>query len=397
MNRKDFPIFKNNKDLVYLDNAATTQKPKVVIDAMTKFYTHDNANVHRGFYALGEKADTLYESARATFADFINAQAEEIVFTKNATDGLNLVAHAWGRSRCKKGDEIIVSLIEHHSNFLPWQLLARERGIKLRFWRPDQFGVLHIKDLEKLITSRTKAICVTYVSNVLGYVVPVEKIRGIIGKQNIAFIVDAAQAVPHLLIDVQRLQCDFLSFSVHKMYGPTGLGVLYIKENRLGEMKPFMVGGGMATEVGVSGAKYLASSHVFEAGTPPIAEVVGGAEAVRYINRIGFSAIQRHEHILAEEIFNRFERYSFIRMLSPRECNIGVVAFDIQGVHPHDAASLFAERGVALRAGHHCAMPLHTFLGVQASLRLSLGLYNDKKDVDVFFEALDDIKKIFSL
>ncbi len=397
MFKKDFPIFKNNKDLVYLDNAATAQKPRVVIDAMNDFYTRDNANVHRGFYGLGEKADAFYENARATFADFINAKQDEIVFTKNATEGLNLVAHAWGRTQCKAGGEIIVSLIEHHSNFLPWQLLAKERRLKLRFWKPDKFGVLHVKDLEKLITSRTKAICVTHVSNVLGYVVPVEKIKGIIGKKNIALIVDAAQATPHIPVDIERLRCDFLSFSAHKMYGPTGLGVLYIQRNRLGEMKPFVVGGGMATEVGVSGAKYLASSHMFEAGTPPIAEVVGGAEAVRYIGRIGFNAIQKHEHALAEEIFRRFEAYPFVRVLSPREGNIGVVAFDIQGVHPHDAASLFAKRGVALRAGHHCAMPLHTFLEVQASLRLSLGLYNDQGDVDVFFRALDDIKKIFSL
>ncbi|MBI5421366.1 MAG: aminotransferase class V-fold PLP-dependent enzyme [Parcubacteria group bacterium] len=415
MHKNDFPIFKNNKDLVYLDNAATAQKPRVVIDAMNNFYTHDNANVHRGFYGLGEKADALYEDARKTFAKFINAQQEEIVFTKNATEGLNLVAHAWGRTQCKEGDEIVVSLIEHHSNFIPWQLLAKERKLTLRFWKPDRFGVLHIKDLEGLIISRTKAICITYVSNVLGYVVPVEKIKESIGKKNIALIVDAAQAVPHIPVDVQHLQCDFLSFSVHKMYGPTGLGILYIKESRLCEMKPFMVGGGMATEVGLTHAKYLPSSHVFEAGTPPIAEVVGGAEAVRCVTRIGFDAIQKHEHALVEEIFRRFETYSFARVLSPREGNIGVVAFDIQGVHPvrsregsqrvfasngihpHDAASLFAERGVALRAGHHCAMPLHTFLKVPASLRISLGLYNDEKDIDAFFEALNDIKKIFSL
>jgi len=397
MYKKDFLIFKNNKDLVYLDNAATAQKPRVVIDAMNDFYTHNNANVHRGFYGLGEKADAFYEDARATFAGFINAKQGEIVFTKNTTEGLNLVAHAWGRSRCKEGDEVIVSLIEHHSNFLPWQLLAKEKKLTLRFWKPDRFGVLHVKDLESLITSRTKAICVTYVSNVLGCVVSVENIKESIGKKNIALIVDAAQAVPHIPVDVQRLQCDFLSFSLHKMYGPMGLGVLYIKENRLAEMKPFMVGGGMATSVGISGVKYLASSHVFEAGTPPVAEVVGGAEAVRYINHIGFDAIQKHEHGLVKEIFHRFEEYSFIRTLSSKENNIGVVAFDILGVHPHDAASLFAERGIALRAGHHCAMPLHTFLGIKASLRLSLGLYNDKKDIDRFFDAVRDIKRIFNL
>ncbi|MBI5153278.1 MAG: SufS family cysteine desulfurase [Parcubacteria group bacterium] len=423
MLKKDFPIFsakggsafggKNNKDLVYLDNAATAQKPRAVIDVINNFYTHDNANVHRGFYGLGEKADAYYEEARVTFANFINAKQDEIVFTKNATEGLNLIAHAWGRTQCKEGDEIIVSLIEHHSNFLPWQFLAREKKLKLRFWKPDQFGVLHIKDLEKLITSRTKAICVTYVSNVLGYIVSVEKIKESIGKKNIALIVDVAQAVPHVPVDVQYLRCDFLSFSVHKMYGPTGLGILYIKENRLHEMKPFLVGGGMATEVSLTHAKYLQSSHVFEAGTPPIAEVVGGAEAVRYITRIGFSAIQKHEHALVEDIFHRFEAYPFVRVLSPKEGNVGVVAFDIQGVHPvrgrgalralatsngvhpHDAASLFAERGIALRAGHHCAMPLHTFLKIPASLRLSLGLYNDERDIDAFFKALDDIKKIF--
>ncbi len=394
MNKKDFPIFKNNKDLVYLDNAATAQKPRVVIDAISDFYMRDNANVYRGLYALSERASGLYEQAREAFARFVGAKPQEIVFAKNATGGLNLVAWGWGRKNCKEGDEIVVSRIEHHSNFLPWQRLAREKGLILRFWNPDKKGVLHIEDLKPLITRRTKAVCVTLVSNVLGAIVPIEKIREVLGKKHIVLVVDAAQAVAHIPVDVSTLRCDFLAFSLHKMYGPMGLGVLFVSENRYREMEPMLVGGGSVRTTDLTRVDYVKPPHLFEAGTPPVAEVVGGMKAIEYLSQIGYDVIRGHEAKLTRMLFEGFKKFPFIRVMSPEEGNVGVVSFVVDGLHPHDVGSLLGEEGVALRVGHHCAIPLHQFFGIHGTARVSLGLYNDEKDIVRFFEALRKIEKI---
>lgn len=391
MFRKDFPIFKHNKDLVYLDNAATTQKPGAVINAMSDFYARDNANVHRGLYPLSEHASDLYEQAREVFAHFIHARHQEIIFTKNATEGLNLVALGWGRRNCKKGDEIVVSRIEHHSNFLPWKRLAREKGLVVRFWDPDKNGVLHVEDLKRLITRRTKIVCVTLVSNVLGTVVPVKDIREVLGER-IVLVVDAAQAVAHIPIDVRTLQCDFLAFSLHKMYGPTGLGILFIREERSKNVEPMLVGGGSVRTTDLTDMIYVSSPHLFEAGTPPAAEVIGGMRAVEYLLSIGYDRIRRHEETLAKLFFEKLKEFPFVRVVSPEEGNIGVISFTIEAIHPHDLGTLFGEEGIALRVGHHCAIPLHKFLKVQGTARVSFGLYNDEKDIEKFFQALSKIR-----
>ncbi|MDE1970550.1 MAG: aminotransferase class V-fold PLP-dependent enzyme [Patescibacteria group bacterium] len=395
MHRKDFPIFNAHKDLIYLDNAATAQKPKAVIDAMSSFYAKQNANIHRGFYALSEEASALYENARALHAKFVGAKAHEIVFTKNATEALNLVAYAWGRVNIKPGDEIVVSVLEHHSNFLPWQVLAHEKKIKLRVWKPDREGVLHVSDLEKLLTARTRMVCCTAVSNVLGTVVPLQKIRPTIGKRRIAFVVDAAQAVAHIPLDVTEIGCDFLAYSVHKMYGPTGVGVLYINERRFFEMKPFLVGGSTARNVSATSVQYFDIPRCLEAGTPPIAEVVASCAAIQYLQRVGFSAIRAHEDALVKAVYERLRIYNFVHPLSSPKDNVGVVSFSLEAMHVHDAASIFSGAHVAVRAGHHCAIPLHTFFHVPGSVRLSLGLYNDAHDIDVFFRVLDSMKRYF--
>ena len=405
MRRRDFPIFTQRpgaKPLTYLDTAATAQKPDAVIRAMEHFLSHENAPVHRALYPIGERATARFEGVRAQVSAFLGGKDPgEIVFTRNATEGFNLVAQAWGRAHVRKGDEILVSIMEHHANFVPWLMLAKEKGAKLVVVNMTRDGLLDLRDLQGKLSSRTKAVALVHASNVLGIVNPIAEVAQLLERHTLhlrakeapLFVVDAAQSAPHMPIDVKRLGCDILSFSGHKLYGPTGVGVLWGRRELLEAMPPFLTGGQMIREVTLQHAIWNEVPQKFEAGSPDVAGVIGLGAAINYLSRIGWRRIVAHERKLMAEALRRFTAPQIRRYVSvygPKRAarRSSVIAFMVAGVHPHDVATLLAEEGIAIRAGHHCAMPLHQRLGVAATARMSFGLYNDEEDLERFFAAL---------
>ncbi len=399
---KQFPILKrkiNGQPLVYLDNASTSQKPLVVLQALQNFYLNTNANVHRGIHTLSEEATEQYENVRAKVAKFINAKTEEIVFTKNATESLNCVAVSWGRLHIKKDDEIIVSALEHHANLVPWQELAKEKKAKLKIIPITADYILDLIAYEKLLSNKTKLVCITAQSNVTGTIVPIKKIISLAHKFGAKVVIDGAQSVGHSQTNVKNTDCDFLAFSAHKMLGPTGVGVLYIKRALMDEMVPYMYGGDMVETVGQEEAVYHRDYMKFEAGTPNIADVIAFGSALDYLTAVGLKTIDAHDKELLAYAKKCFSKYSAVKIFSPikiENCG-GVLSFTIAGVHPHDIATIFDQAGVAIRSGLHCAEPLVRSLGISTTARMSFYLYNTKHDIDVAEKALKKVFTIFKI
>ena len=401
--RNDFPIFKkkiNGKDLVYLDNASTTQKPYSVIESITDFYSNYNSNIHRAVYQLAEEATELYEHSRDKIANFINVRPEEIIFTRNTTESINLIAHSWARSNLKKDDVIAITEIEHHSNIVPWQILCQEIGTRLEYVGIDESGFLDVEYLIELISSKkVKLVSISHMSNVLGTIVPIERIIKTAHQYDIPVIVDGAQSVPHMPVDVKKLDCDFLVFSAHKMLGPTGVGVLYAKKEFLEKMKPFMGGCDMIKEVFKFHTNYNEVPYKFEAGTPNIADVVGFGAAIDYLEKIGMENIRKHEISLTEYALESMQSLKYITIYGPTDSNFrgGVISFNIADIHPHDLATIMNDHGIAIRSGHHCAQVLMQRLDVPATSRASFYIYNTKEEIDKFVNAIKEAGRIFKI
>jgi cysteine desulfurase/selenocysteine lyase len=397
--RQDFPLLArrvHGEPLVYLDNAATTQKPRVVIDRMTRFYVEENANVHRGVHWLSERATDVFEEARAAIGRFVNARrAEEIVFVRGTTEAINLVAGTYGRSRVGRGDEVVVSAMEHHSNLVPWQILCEQQGARLRIIPITDAGELDLDAYAALLTDRTRIVSVVHVSNVLGTVNPVREIVRIAHQHGIPVLVDGAQAVAHGAVDVQALGCDFYAFSGHKMFGPTGIGVLYGTSALLESMPPYQSGGDMIRSVSFEQTRYDVPPHRFEAGTPNIAGAVGLAAAIGYLAGIGFDRIARFEQDLLEYATGALSRLPGVRVIGMAASKAGVLSFVLDGVHPHDVGTILDREGVAIRTGHHCCQPLMDRLGLPATSRASLALYNTRDDIDALVAALQKVRALF--
>jgi cysteine desulfurase / selenocysteine lyase len=399
--RRDFPILQrtvHGKPLVYLDNAATTQKPVAVIDALVEYYEHYNANIHRGLHALAEEATARYEETRGKVAGFINApETEEVIFTRNATESINLVAHAWGRKYLRPGDEIVLKVMEHHSNLVPWQLLAKGAGAVLRFVDIDEEGRLLGGDWERLIGAKTKLIAVTQMSNVLGTINPVKEIAALAHQWGALVLVDGAQSVPHLPVDVQELDCDFLAFSGHKMLGPTGVGVLYARRSVLEDMDPFLGGGEMISKVTLEESTWNELPWKYEAGTPNIADVVAFGAAIDYLRGLGMESVRAHEIDLAGYALDVLGRIPEIVLYGPRDAASrgSVIAFNLADLHPHDVGTVLDSYGIAIRAGHHCAQPLMTRLGVVATGRASFYIYNRRQEIDALAEGIREVLRFF--
>jgi cysteine desulfurase/selenocysteine lyase len=399
--RADFPILSrevHGRPLVYLDNAATTQKPRAVIDALVHYYEHYNANIHRGIHALAEEATARYEETRQKVADFIGAPGPEcIVFTRNTTESINLVANAWGRKNLGPGDEIVLSVMEHHSNLVPWQLLAKATGARLRHIDIDDEGQLVWDDVERLIGERTKLVAITEMSNVLGTINPVRQIAEVAHQRGALVLVDGAQSVPHMPVNVQELDCDFLAFSAHKMLGPTGVGVLYARRELLEEMDPFLGGGEMIRRVRLEEATWNDVPWKFEAGTPNIGDVCAFGAALDYLQGLGMENVRAHEVELVREALRRLSQIPGLTIYRPEspELRGGVVAFNLDGVHPHDLGTVLDRYGVAIRAGHHCAQPLMARLDVVATARASFYVYNKVEELDALVEGIQAAARLF--
>lgn len=398
--REDFPILQqriNGKPLIYLDSAATSQKPEAVIRAMDAYYRQTNANIHRGVYTLAEQATEQYEGARRKIQKFINAKSyREIIYTRNATEAINLVAYTWGRANIREGDSIVVTLLEHHANLVPWQRLAKEKNARLEFIGVDDEGHWRVEDIETRITERTKLVAATMASNVAGTITPIHTLIARAHAVGARVMVDAAQATPHLPVDVQALDCDFLAFSGHKMLGPF-VGILYGKRALLEEMEPFLAGGDMIREVHLDSAKWNDLPWKFEAGTPAIAEAIGLGVAVDYLMALGMENVRAHEQELTAYALEKFRALDGVRVLGPQNAveRGGVLAFDIAGVHPHDVAQIFDREGICVRAGHHCAMPLHEHYGLAATTRASFYIYNTPDEVDQLVETIKKVQQVF--
>jgi len=400
--RKDFPILgrevRPGIPLVYLDSAATTQKPLAVLQAMDGFYWNNNANIHRGVHTLAEEATALYEQARQRVVDFIHATlASEIVFTRNTTESINLVTYTWARANLKSGDMVILTEMEHHSNLVPWQQLAAERGVTLEFIPVTGEGLLDL-DVYRLLLARTpKLVAFSGMSNVLGTINPAAEIIRLAHEAGALTLVDGAQSVPHLPVDVQALDADFLVFSAHKMLGPTGIGVLYAKAKLLAAMPPFLGGGDMIKAVHLRSFSPNDIPHKFEAGTPAIAEAVGFGAALEYLTEVGMDAVAAHENAMIAYALDRLEEIPGVRVLGPAaDQKGGVAAFTLEGVHPHDVAQILDHYGVAVRAGHHCAQPLHEKFGIPATTRASFYIYSIREEVDKLVAGIYQVKKIFN-
>jgi cysteine desulfurase/selenocysteine lyase len=400
--REDFPVLKrqvNGKPLIYFDNAATSQKPTAVIEAIDKYYREYNANIHRGIHKLAEEATLAYEEAREKIAKFINAKrTEEIVFTRNATEAINLVAQTWGRANVGKGDKIVLTIMEHHSNIVPWQLLAQEKGAQVEYIKINDEGMLRHDEIEELIDERTKIVCVTQASNVLGTINPVKEIGKVAHRYGAMFLVDAAQAVPHVRADVRDIDCDFFAFSGHKMMGPSGIGVLHGKSEHLEKMPPFLGGGEMIREVHTTGASWKDLPYKYEAGTPNIEGAIGLGAAVDYLRKIGMENVEDYEEEITRYAWKRMGEVQGLVAYGPRDIGhrVGLVSFNLGDIHAHDLASILDEEGVAIRSGHHCAQPLMEFLNVPAMSRASFYIYNTKEEVDVFINVLEKARKLFA-
>jgi cysteine desulfurase/selenocysteine lyase len=401
--RNDFPIFKkkiNGKELVYLDNASTTQKPYSVINSITDFYSNYNSNIHRAVYQLAEEATSLYEQSREKIANFINVRPEEIVFTRNTTESINLIAHSWARTNLKKDDGIAITELEHHSNIVPWQILSQEIGTRLEYVGIDENGFLDLEHLIELISSKkVRLVSLSHMSNVLGTIVPIERIINIAHENDIPVLVDGAQSVPHMPVNVKNMDCDFLVFSAHKMLGPTGVGVLYAKKEFLEKMRPFMGGGDMIKEVFKFHTNYNEVPYKFEAGTPNIADVVGFGAAIDYLEKIGMENIRKHEIELTEYALESILSINHLTVYGPRDPNYrgGVISFNIADIHPHDLATIMNDHGIAIRSGHHCAQVLMQRLDVPATSRASFYIYNTKEEIDKFVNAIKEAGRIFKI
>lgn len=398
MTKNDFPIFQQHPDLVYLDSAVTSLKPQVVIDAVNDYYTRYSANINRGIYELSTTASAAYEGARKIVQQFIHAKSEkEIIFTRGGTEAINMVAQGWGSQYLKQNDEIILTVLEHHSNIVPWQMIAKEKKCTIKFLDVSDQGVLKLTELSKLLSRRTKIIAVTHVSNAIGTINPlrplIQKAHAIGAK----VLVDACQSAPHLSVDVQYLDCDFLVFSGHKMCGPTGIGVLHAKEKILANMDPFHGGGDMILEVTKTHATWNEIPWKFEAGTPPIASAIGLGAAINYLQNIGMDTVRRHEKKLLALALTELKKIPGVSCFGPCDAEIqgGVISFTMKGIHPHDIASILDSEKIAIRAGHHCAMVLMERLGVNGTARASFYIYNTEEDIERLVEGIWKVKKVF--
>lgn len=395
--RSDFPIFEHRQPLHYLDSAASSQKPTVVIDAISACYREQYGPVHRGLYALAESASETYENARQTLASFINAGSpEQIVFTRSATEAINLVAYGWAGQHLQAGEQIWISQMEHHSNYLPWQRVCRDNNAELRIIPLDRNGQLDLDQADQIFSDKTRLIAITQVSNVLGVINPISQIVKQAREFSIPVLIDAAQSVGHMQVDVQALDCDFLVASSHKMYGPTGIGLLYAKSQRLAETEPLLLGGGMVDQVGDATSDWAEIPGRFEAGSPNLAGAIGFATAADYLLKIGFDVIESHQKILIDFAFEALSAIEGIEIYGPPRhiARAGILSFNIDGLHPHDIAHIAAEHGVAIRAGHHCCQPLMQHLGVAATARASIGLYNNERDILALVAAVGDARRI---
>jgi cysteine desulfurase/selenocysteine lyase len=397
--REDFPILKqkiHGKPLVYLDNAASTQKPQAVIDALVRYYTTDNANVHRGVHLLSERATHAYEQARVKVQRFINArEAREVIFVRGTTEAINLVAQTFGRQHLQAGDEVLITAMEHHSNIVPWQMLCEEKGAALRVAPIDDAGELLMEEFEKLLRLRTKLVSVVHVSNTLGTINPVKRIIELAHRRKIPVLLDGAQAAPHFRVDVQELDCDFYAFSGHKVYGPTGVGVLYGRAKLLEAMPPYQGGGDMISSVTFAKTTYNVLPYKFEAGTPNIAGVVGLGAALDYVEKLGLDNIAAHEQELLAYATNALLEVPGVRIIGTAKEKAGATSFVLEGVHPHDVGTILDQEGIALRTGHHCTQPLMDRFGVPATARAALAFYNTKEDIDALVRGLYRVKEMF--
>jgi cysteine desulfurase/selenocysteine lyase len=399
--KKQFPIFDNkvqNNDLVYLDSANSSQKPRVVIDRINEFYSKEFSNVGRSVHYLAVAATNLYETTRTSVQKYINAKDKnEIVFTKGATEALNLVASTLGQKFLNEGDEVLITELEHHSNYVPWHFLRKSKNIKINFAEINDDGDIPIENIESKITSKTKVISITHLSNVTGAILPIKEICQLAHSKGIIVVVDGCQGAPHLKLDMQDLDCDFYAISCHKMYGPTGLGVLYGKKKWLEELPPYQGGGGMIKEVKKDSISYSDLPNKYEAGTMATAQVIGFDQSIKFLETVGIDNIIQHEKELIEYGQEILRKNNSVKLIGNPKEKGGVLSFTIEGIHPHDIATILDEDGVAIRAGHHCCQVLHDKLGITASARASFGIYNTKDDLDQLNDSINNCKKIFNL
>jgi cysteine desulfurase/selenocysteine lyase len=398
--RRDFPILHQDiygKPLAYLDNAATTQKPQVVVDALTRYYTADNSNIHRGVHALSLRATDAYEAARETVRSFLGAaDRDEIIFVRGATEGINLIAATYGATHIGEGDEVVITNLEHHSNIVPWQMVCSDKGAHLRVVPMDDHGELDLDAYEKLLTPRTKIAALSHVSNALGTINPVEDMIRMAHDRDIPVLLDSAQAVPHLPVDVQALGCEFLAFSGHKVYGPTGVGAVYVRRDIMETMPPYQGGGDMIAMVTFEKTTYNKIPHKFEAGTPNIAGVIGMGAALDYVSHLGWDGILAHEEDVVHYAADTIGGLDGVRLIGTPKRRTGAVSFEIEGVHPHDAGTILDREGIAVRAGHHCSQPVMDFFGVPATVRASFGLYNTRSEVDRLADGIRKVREVFA-
>ena len=398
--RADFPILHqmvHGKPLVYLDNAATSQKPRAVIDAITRYYEGTNSNIHRGVHFLSEHATAEYEAARQTAQKFVNAaRAHEIIFVRGTTEGINLIAQTYGRAQVHQGDEVLITAMEHHSNIVPWQILCDERGAKLRVAPIDDNGELLLDEFARLLGPRTKLAAFTHVSNALGTINPVKRMIELAHSKNIPVLIDGAQAVPHIAVDVQALDCDFYTFSGHKVYGPTGIGVLYGKSALLEAMPPYQGGGDMISSVTFEKTTYNKLPYKFEAGTPDIAGVIGLGAALEYVSGLGIENIAAHEHELLTYATEKISAIPGVSLIGTAKERAGVVSFVVEGVHPHDVGTILDQEGIAIRTGHHCSQPVMERFGIPATARASFAVYNTFGEIDTLVRGIGKVREVFA-
>jgi len=398
--RQDFPALRQKvrgKPLIYLDNAATSQKPQAVIDTIVRYYLSENSNVHRGVHFLSDLATQAYEGARIRVRQFLNATHDrEIIFTRGTTESINLVAHSFGRSRLRAGDEILISAMEHHSNIVPWQMVCEEKGARLRVIPINDAGELILEEYERLVSDRTKLVSVVYVSNALGTINPVRQIIALAHRRGIPVLLDGAQAAPHLRVDVQELDCDFYAFSGHKLFGPTGIGILYGKTDLLEAMPPYQGGGDMISAVTFEKTIYNSLPYKFEAGTPHIAGAIGLGAAIDYVQRIGLDRIAAYEHDLLAYGTGLLSAIPGLRIIGTAREKAGVLSFVLEGIHAHDVGTILDHEGIAIRAGHHCAMPVMKRFGVPATARASLAFYNTREELEALAKGLHKVIEVFA-
>ena len=399
--KKEFPIFSqkiNGKPLVYLDSANSSQKPKSVIDKISNFYETEFSNVGRSVHTLAVKATNRFEATRDKVQKYLNAKhREEIIFTKSATESINLVASSFGKKHIHKGDEILITELEHHSNYVPWHYLRSEKGAIIKFAPVNEDGDVEINSIKKLITNKTKIIAITHISNVTGAILPITKIVDLAKEKNIPVLIDGTQGAPHCDIDMQKIDCDFYAISCHKMYGPNGLGILYMKKKWVDDLPPYQGGGGMINEVKKEDITFAEENTKFEAGTMQTAEVVSFAESLNFIEKLGINNIASHENEILEYGLEKLRKNNSIKIIGNPKSRGSVLCFTLKDIHPHDIATILDEDGVAIRAGHHCCQILHDKLGINATARASIGVYNNKEDIDKLSDAIKNCQKVFQI